>query len=132
MGLLTGVPPAVSAVVRDAVNDPLLARRIVYRRYTGQTSFDAQLGYPKINFDDLDVRAAALTHSERSISSQGLTGKVQVGDHIYLIRATDILKNGLTKKHFTEKDIILDEGEERKILNLSWALLFALQVTVAG
>lgn len=132
MGLLTGVSPAVAKVIRDAVNDRVLSREIIYKRYVGPGEFDEEAGHPTANYDPMTIRAAALTHTERSVSAQGLSGNVQAGDHVYLIKATSLLVNGLTQDSFSQKDIIVDGGEERKITNLNWALQFAVQVTVLG
>lgn len=132
MGLLSGVAPAVESVIRAAINDPILSRTIIYKRFTGQTVFNAEKGYPEDQYEPITLKAACLTHSERSIRSAGLRSSVQAGDHVYVIREPDLCKNGLTQAAFSQKDIILDQGEERKITNLNWALSFAVQVSVAG
>ena len=132
MGLLSGVSPAVANVIRDAVNDPVLSREITYQRYTGQGAFSDEDGHPTSNYTPMVIRAAALTHSEHSVNAQGLSASIQAGDHVYLVKATALLVGGLSKKDFTKKDLIVDEGETRKIVNFNWALGFAVQITVIG
>lgn len=132
MSLLGGVGPAVTAVVRAAIADPLLRRDIVYKRFTGQTQFDSQKGFPVDVYESLSVRSAYLTHEEREVVSSGVSAQLQAGNHVYLILASSLLANGRLKKDFSDKDIIIDEGEERKIDGLNWALQFAVQVIVKG
>lgn len=83
-----------------------------------------------MQYASTSVRAACLTHNEKSVSASGLEGEVQAGQMVYLLKSSALLVGGLQKKDFTKKDLIFDENENRKVVDIQWVLSFGVQITV--
>lgn len=129
--MLSGLAPAIRATLRMLVQDPLLGRAITYKHHTGQTAFDDDLGHPVDQFEALSIRAIPLRHTEQSVRQSG-ESSIQVGDHLYIMRMQDLTAVGLSKSSVSQKDLINDDGEDRKIQSIQWILDFAVSITVAG
>jgi hypothetical protein len=129
--MLAGLAPAINATLKMLTQDPLLRKVITYRHYTGQQEFNEELGYPEDGKQDYSIVAIPLRHDEKSIQLYG-ESKVQVGDLLYIIRMRDLTDAGLSQTDITQKDVILDGDEIRKIQDISWILTFAVSITVAG
>jgi hypothetical protein len=129
--MLSGLAPAINATLKMLTQDPLLRKTITYRHFTGEQVFNEELGHTEDGKVDYQIPSIPLRHDERSVQLYG-ESKVQVGDLLYIIRAKDLQDAGLSRADITQKDVILDEDETRKIQAISWILNFAVSITVAG
>jgi hypothetical protein len=132
MGLLSSVTPSVNSLILALINDPLLKKSIVYKRFSGQGSFDPALGYPVDSYDSISCDVMKLQHNAKSLKLFGLDGSVQVGDLVYVIRYSDLITstNGLVKENFGSQDIILVDGAEQHVDSIKWIFEFAAAVSV--
>lgn len=99
--ILSNIAPiAKNAIARNLFNDPLLFRRVTYRRFKGNT-YDRVTGKNVPSVDEVpSLKVVEMKHTEDSVKAS--TAKVEVGMLLFLIQYDDISFIPTTK------DTILD------------------------
>lgn len=139
MGFLGTALTAAQRVITAITLEPSLRKVVTYKRFASEGVFDDAKRYPVITYNEVSVGSALLKHTERSISSMGLNGKVQIGDQIYLFEYDELMDaleadmgSTPTKDNISLKDIVNDNGVDKKIKNQTWLAEVGLAVTVIG
>lgn len=84
MMILSSIAPiAKEAIASNLFSDPLLARKLTYRRFLSYT-YDRTTGKNTVNYEEKAVDAVEMKHTADSVKAS--TVKVEVGMLLFLIQ----------------------------------------------
>ena len=122
MGInFAAVKVQVRKVLDDLFTDQALIRPVTYRRFLSQT-FDKALKRNVIAYQDTPLNLIRLTNNQKS--AELFTGnKVQVGEVVYIMRASDDPGSKSLKDLITDADQTSIKIKGLKnIFDLAWAI----------
>jgi len=122
MGInFAAVQVQVRKVLDDLFTDQALIRPVTYRRFLSQT-FDKALKRNVIAYQDTPLNLIRLTNNQKS--AELFTGnKVQVGEVVYIMRASDDPGSKSLKDLITDADQTSIKIKGLKnIFDLAWAI----------
>jgi hypothetical protein len=122
--LFKSVAPHIARILNDIISSEMVRVLVTYKKHTGD-AFDSTTRRGKATFTSYtNTPTAKISHTTKSAAMLG--SKIQSGDLMYVIQASD-LPDGISLK-----DEIIDDTKVMKILDIQWLFSFGVVLTARG